>query len=57
MDFILELLQLDEAKNKKDTTVSPKTAHDVYHRDYLRTRKKPYRKYNKAKHAVSKEAQ
>lgn len=43
MDFIKELL----AEAKREKAVSRETAHDVYHRDYLRTRNKKYRKYHK----------
>lgn len=45
MDFIKELL----AEAKREKVVSKDAAHDVYHRDYLRTRNKKYRKYNKNK--------
>lgn len=42
MNFLRELLQLDEAKAK----VTKKTAKMVYRRDYLKTKNKPYRKYD-----------
>jgi len=41
MDLMKELL--DEGKK---TTVSRAAAHAVYHRDYVKTKKKPYRKYD-----------
>ena len=43
MDLIREL---SEAKK-----VSRTTAHAVYHRDYVKTKKKPYRKYDPRAHA------
>lgn len=35
--------------------VSRSAAHAVYHRDYIRTKKKPYRKYDPRKHAAEEE--
>ncbi len=46
MEMLRELLQLDEAEKKKKKKVSKKAAHAVYHRDYVKTKKKPYRKYD-----------
>lgn len=42
MALLREML-LDEGKKVK---VSKKTARAVYHRDYMKTRNKPYRKYD-----------
>jgi hypothetical protein len=44
MEFLKELLQLDEAKKK--VKVSKKAVRAVYHRDYVKTKNKPYRKYD-----------
>lgn len=46
MEMLKELLQLDEAEKKKKLKVSKKAAHAVYRRDYLKTKNKPYRKYD-----------
>jgi NADP-dependent 3-hydroxy acid dehydrogenase YdfG len=46
MEFMKELM--NEAEKKK---VSRKAAASVYHRDYMRTRNKKYRKYDPRKHA------
>lgn len=45
MEMLKELLQLDEAKKKK-AKVSKKATRAVYHRDYVKTKNKPYRKYD-----------
>lgn len=50
MEFLRELLLLDEAKKPK---VSKKTAKSVYRRDYLKTKDKPYRKYDAEEHHSS----
>jgi len=43
MDFIRELLEAEkDGKKKKKRTAAAQT----YHRDYIRTKKKPYRKYH-----------
>lgn len=47
MDFIRELLEAA----KKKTKVTKTAASSVYHRDYVKTKKKPYRKYDPNKHA------
>lgn len=49
MELLRELLQLDEAGKEKKKTVK-KAAQAVYHRDYLKTRKKPYRQYDSSEH-------
>jgi len=46
MTILQELMQLTEAKKKK---VSKKMARRVYHRDYEKTKNKPYRKYDPKK--------
>lgn len=46
MEMLKELLQLDEAEKKKKKKVSKIAAKAVYHRDYVKTKKKPYRKYD-----------
>ena len=43
LELLKEMLQLDEAKKKP----LKKAAKSVYHRDYMKTRNKPYRKYDK----------
>jgi hypothetical protein len=43
MALLKEMLQLDEAKKKVPLK---KAAKSVYHRDYMKTRNKPYRKYS-----------
>lgn len=43
MQFLRELLNLEEAAKKKPLK---KAAKAVYHRDYMKTRNKPYRKYD-----------
>ena len=47
-------LQLDEAK--KTTKLSKSIVRKVYHRDYLKTKNKPYRKYDKKKRGGSAES-
>lgn len=54
MEFLKELLQLDEAEKKKKKKVSKVAAKAVYHRDYLKTKKKPYRKYDPDEYAQGK---
>lgn len=49
--LLKEMLQLDEAKKKP---ALKKAAKSVYHRDYEKTKDKPYRKYDKRKHADTK---
>lgn len=44
---LLDLVQIDEADKK--SKVSKKHAAGVYHRDYVKTKHKPYRKYDAAK--------
>lgn len=48
MELLKEMLQLDEAKKPLK-----KAARSVYHRDYLKTKNKPYRKYDPRKHKES----
>ena len=43
MEFLKEMLNLDEAAKKKPLK---KAAKAVYHRDYVKTKNKPYRKYD-----------
>lgn len=43
LQLLREMLQLDEAAKKKPLK---KAAKAVYHRDYMKTRNKPYRKYH-----------
>ena len=50
MELLRELLQLDEAKKKKGK-VSQKATKAVYHRDYVKTKKKLYRKYDPSEYA------
>lgn len=52
MEMLKELLQLDEAEKKKKKKVSKVAAKAVYHRDYVKTKKKPYRKYDPDEHAA-----
>jgi len=47
MEFLKELLQLDEAEKSKSLK---KAAKSVYRRDYLKTKNKPYRKYDPQDH-------
>lgn len=42
LQLLREMLQLDEAKKKP----LKKAAKAVYHRDYMKTRNKDYRKYH-----------
>lgn len=49
MELLRELLQLDESSKKKKTPLK-KAAAAVYHRDYVKTRRKPYRKYDPSEH-------
>lgn len=52
MEMLKELLQLDEAEKKKSKKkVSKVAAKAVYHRDYVKTKKKPYRKYDPSDYA------
>lgn len=44
MSFLNELMVLDESKSKKKSL--KKAAKSVYHRDYVKTKNKPYRKYD-----------
>lgn len=44
MSFLNELMVLDESKSKKKPM--KKAAKAVYHRDYVKTKNKPYRKYD-----------
>lgn len=46
-----ETLQLEEADTNEKGGLTPDAVRKVYHRDYLKTKDKPYRKYNKAKRA------
>jgi hypothetical protein len=46
LELLKEMLQLDEAAKKKPLK---KAAAAVYHRDYMRTKNKPYRKYHEDK--------
>lgn len=45
MSLLKEML-ITESDKKKAKKVSRKAAHAVYHRDYIKTKKKPYRKYD-----------
>lgn len=55
MEFLRELLQLDEAESKKKKVkVSKKAVRAVYHRDYVKTKNKPYRKYDPEDYAEGK---
>lgn len=49
MDFLKDLMHIAESKSapKKKKKPLKKAAHQVYHRDYLATKNKPYRKYHK----------
>jgi hypothetical protein len=47
MELLKELL--NEAAKKKPLK---KAAKSVYHRDYVKTKNKPYRKYDAAEHAA-----
>ena len=49
MELLKEMLSLDEAKK----VPLKKAARSVYHRDYLKTKNKPYRKYDSRKHEKS----
>jgi hypothetical protein len=49
MELIRELLQLAESSKEKLPPVK-KAAAKVYHRDYVKTRKKIYRKYDPKQH-------
>jgi hypothetical protein len=42
LELLKEMLQIDEAKK-----TLKKAAKSVYHRDYLKTKNKPYRKHQK----------
>lgn len=54
MEMLRELLQLDEAEKKKKKKVSKVAAKAVYHRDYVKTKKKPYRKYDPDEYVADK---
>lgn len=54
MELLKELLQLDEAEKKKKKKVSKVAAKAVYHRDYVKTKKKLYRQYDSEEHAAEK---
>lgn len=55
MELLKELLQLDEAESKKKKVkVSKKATRAVYHRDYVKTKNKPYRKYDPEEYASGK---
>ena len=54
MEMLRELLQLDEADKKTKNKVSKKAAHATYHRDYIKTKKKLYRKYDPAEYKSDK---
>lgn len=54
MEMLKELLQLDEAEKKKKKKVSKTAAKAVYHRDYVRTKNKPYRKYDPDEYVADK---
>lgn len=47
MEFLRDLLEA----SKKKTKVSRTTASTVYHRDYVKTKRRPYRKYDPSEHA------
>jgi hypothetical protein len=49
MALLKEMLDLTEAKKAP----LKKAARSVYHRDYLKTKNKPYRKYDPRKHKES----
>lgn len=51
MELLRELYELIEGGGKKKLK---KLAAQVYHRDYLKTRRKPYRKYDPAEYAADK---
>lgn len=51
--MLKELLQLDEAEKKKKK-VSKVAAKAVYHRDYVKTKKKPYRQYDPDEYVADK---
>lgn len=52
MSLLTELLVvLAEAAKPKKKRVTKAVAKRVYHRDYLRTKNKPYRKYDPEEHA------
>lgn len=46
MALLKEMMQLEEAKKPS----LKKAAKSVYHRDYMKTKNKPYRKYDPRKH-------
>lgn len=50
MSLLKEVFNLIEGKTKKKPTLK-KAAHAVYHRDYLKTKNKPYRKYDPQEHS------
>lgn len=56
MELIKELLGLQDLTeaNKKESGVSRKASAAVYHRDYLKTKNKEYRKYDKTKRKANK---
>lgn len=52
MSILRELIELTEAKKTNKT--SKKSAAKVYHRDYMKTRNKPYRKYHEEEEVATK---
>lgn len=52
MGILRELFDLMEAN--KSTKVSKRAAKRVYHRDYVKTKNKPYRKYDHEQYEKSK---
>lgn len=51
MEFLKELLNIEVLEEKKKPLTQ--AAKSVYHRDYVKTKKKLYRKYDPAHHAGS----
>lgn len=51
LSLLKEMLQLTEAKKKVPLK---KAAKSVYHRDYVKTKNKPYRKYDPAEYKKEK---
>lgn len=54
MEMLKELLQLNEAEKKKKKKVSKSAVRAVYHRDYLKTKQKLYRKYDPSEYITDK---
>lgn len=58
-DFLLAIDEMEEAiekgtlmlEEKEVHGLTPEVVRKVYHRDYLKTRNKPYRKYNAQRRA------